>query len=194
LQWQRIAFAAALAGERRACEEALVAAEHSFGRRDPERDPAYLYWYDEAHLTAMAGRCYSALGRPRLARPLLAAALGSGSLRFRSWAIVAAALARSHADAGDLDAAGPLAEEALLTCVRAGSVRATRLVHAVEPHLRAAARPRLGAARPGDSRVPHPVLRSYAERAAELRPYLPTAAGRAGRTPGPRCAGRSRSG
>jgi hypothetical protein len=161
LQWQRIAFAAARAGERRTCEEALLAAEHSFGRRDPDRDPAFLYWFDEAHLTATAGRCYSALGRPRLARPLLVAALDGGSLRFRAWAITAAALARAHADAGDLDAAGPLAEEALQACVRAGSVRATRHVRAVEPHLRAAPR------------------RAYLERFAVLRPFLPAPVRRA---------------
>jgi transcriptional regulator with XRE-family HTH domain len=182
LQWQRVAFAAAVAGERRACEEALLLAERSFARRDPGLDPDYLYWFDEAHLTAMSGCCYSALGRPRLACPLLTAALDSGRLRLRSWAIVAAALARSHAEAGDLDVAAPLAEEALATCVRAGSVRATRCVAAVEPYLFAAARSSTFRSRSAGRRA-HPVLRSYAERAATLRPYLPVPAARdAGRS------------
>jgi transcriptional regulator with XRE-family HTH domain len=159
----RLAYAAALAGERSGCDAAITAAEQAYERRERQRDPDWLYWLDEAHFTAMVGRSYAALGRHRLARPLLAAALDAGSVRFRARAIIAAALVRAHADAGDLDAACALAGDALLTCVRAGSVRATRQVRAVEPHLRAAAH---GAGQPA-------AMKDYAELAASLRAYLP---------------------
>jgi hypothetical protein len=159
LQCQRIGYAAALAGERRRCEEALLAAERAFARGDPARDPEWLYWFDDIRLTTMAGRCYAALGRPALARPLLTAALDSGRLRQRGWALCASALVRAHVDTGDLDAACALAGEALLTCVRSGSVRATRHLRQVEPWLR-----RTGG---------HAALHEYEAMAAECRQYLP---------------------
>lgn len=166
LQWQRVAYAAALAGERQAAEEALVVAERAFERRDPARDPDWLAWYDEPNFTGMAGRCFAALGRTRLARPLLGAALtardrGRRQLGLRAWAICGTALAGAHVDAGDLDAACATAGEALLMCVRAGSVRATRQIRAAEPRLRAAT---------GDA-----ALRSYDELAASSADYLPGA-------------------
>jgi hypothetical protein len=159
LQCQRIAYAAAVAGQRRLCEEALLAAERAFARGDPDRDPDWLYWFDEVRLTAMTGRCYAELGRPALARPLLTSALDSGRLRQRGWALCASALVRAHADAGDLDAACALAGEAMLMCVRSGSVRATRHLRRIEPALR-----RAGG---------HPALHEYEAMASECRPYLP---------------------
>jgi transcriptional regulator with XRE-family HTH domain len=159
LQCQRIGYAAAIAGERRRCEEALLAAERAFARGDAARDPEWLYWFDEIRLTSMAGRCYAALGRPALARPLLTTALDSGRLRQRGWALCASALVRAHVDAGDLDAACALAGETLLMCVRGGSVRAMRHLRQVEPSLR-----RAGG---------HAALHEYEALAAECRLYLP---------------------
>jgi hypothetical protein len=74
----RIAFAAARTGARRDCEHTLAAAERAYDRHLPDTDPPWLYWFDDAELIAMTGRCYAALGRPRLAAPLLNAALGDG--------------------------------------------------------------------------------------------------------------------
>ncbi|MDT4985933.1 MAG: hypothetical protein QOI74_27, partial [Micromonosporaceae bacterium] len=86
---QRVAFAAARAGRRRAGEQALAGAERAFQRRDDSLDPPWLYWFHDAELTAMTGRCYAALGRPRLAEPLLRAALDDPRIRLRGWALYA---------------------------------------------------------------------------------------------------------
>jgi transcriptional regulator with XRE-family HTH domain len=132
----RVAFASALAGQRRACEEALIGAERAFGRRDPERDPAWLYWFDDAELTAMTGRCYAALGRPRVAEPLLRAALADRRIRMRAWALYAGWLAAAQLDTGEVEGACAIARAALLTTVRVGSVRALRQLTALHPRLR----------------------------------------------------------
>jgi hypothetical protein len=168
----RIAFAAARAGERRECERALAAAERAFDRHRPETghaDPPWLYWFDETELTAMAGRCFAVLGRPRLAEPLLRAALDGGRIRLRSWALYAAWLAHTQLDAGAVEPACVLADRALLTTVRVGSVRALRQLAALHPRLR-----RLRG---------EPAVRAYAERLRDARRYLPgggTDAARAG--------------
>ncbi|MEV8516683.1 hypothetical protein [Dactylosporangium sp. NPDC051484] len=75
LLWLREAAAAAACGERSHCDAALAAAERAHRVRTEEHDPPWLYWLDDAHLAAAAGRCQAELGRHRLALPLLAVAL-----------------------------------------------------------------------------------------------------------------------
>jgi hypothetical protein len=157
----RLSYAAGLAGERRIGEGALAAAEQSWRLRTAVLEPEWLSWLDDAHFTALQGRCTAALGRAEAARPLLLAALRAPTVRFRAAAVTAAALAGAHADAGDLDAACAAAGDALMHCVRSGSVRATRLARAVEPKLRVAAPP--GA----------PALTGYLALVSTLRPFLP---------------------
>jgi transcriptional regulator with XRE-family HTH domain len=155
----RVAFAAAHAGQRRACEQALASAERAFERRDPANDPSWVYWFDDAELTAMTGRCYAVLGRPRLAEPLLRAALDDRRIRLRPWALYAAWLAAVHLDSGQVEEAAGTARAALLTAVRVGSVRALRQVTALHSRLR------------GHPTVP--AVREYAEFYQAARPYLP---------------------
>jgi transcriptional regulator with XRE-family HTH domain len=155
----RVALAAAHAGQRRACEQALASAEQAFERRDPANDPSWVYWFDDAELTAMTGRCYAVLGRPRLAEPLLRAALDDQRIRLRPWALYAAWLAAVHLDSGQVEEAAGTARAALLTAVRVGSVRALRQVTALHPRLR------------GHPAVP--AVREYAEFYRTARPYLP---------------------
>jgi hypothetical protein len=166
----RIAFAAASAGQRRASEQALAGAERAYDQRDPRHDPPWLYWFDDAELTAMTGRCYAALGRPRLAEPLLRAALDDPRIRLRAWALYAGWLAAAQVDAGEVERACGTARAALLTTVRVGSVRALRQITALHPRL---------------SRVRAvPAVRDYAELFRAARPYLP-------RTPGAAAAARA---
>ncbi|GAA0727972.1 hypothetical protein Drose_29595 [Dactylosporangium roseum] len=156
--WLREAYAAAICGDRRACDAALAAAERAHIRREPELDPPWLYWLDDAHLAASAGRCHAALGRPRLALPLLSTALAAPGLRFRAAGLVSVAAARAHAGTGDLDAACAAAGEALLACVRSGSVRVLRELRRVEPALSRAR-----------------AFRDYAGMSESARSYLPGA-------------------
>jgi transcriptional regulator with XRE-family HTH domain len=152
----RVAFAAARAGDRAACERALAAADRLYDRRDPDRDPDWVYWFDAAEVTAMTGRCYAVLGRHRLAEPLLRPSLcppagtghghddasgwprgpaGHPAIRPRPWALYAAWLARVYLDAGEVEEACTFASRALLASVRLGSVRAWRCVAALHPRL-----------------------------------------------------------
>ncbi|GAA4253938.1 hypothetical protein GCM10022255_056670 [Dactylosporangium darangshiense] len=97
--WLRQAAAAAACGDRAHCDAALAAAQRAHGLRTQEHDPPWLYWLDDAHLAAAAGRCQATLGRHRLALPLLSAALAPAG--------VASATAPDRAAGGATSAAGP---------------------------------------------------------------------------------------
>ncbi|HEV7898990.1 MAG TPA: helix-turn-helix transcriptional regulator [Planosporangium sp.] len=164
----RVAFAAARAGQRRVCEQALAGAERAFDRRDPERDPAWLYWFNDAELTAMTGRCYAVLGRPRVAEPLLRAALADRRIRLRAWALYSGWLAAAQLDTGEVERASATVGPALLMTIRVGSVRALRRLTALHPRLR-----ELRAV---------PAVRDYADLYRAALPYLPKATGGAAGT------------
>jgi hypothetical protein len=160
----RLAYAAAVGGLRRECEEALAVAERAAAQRDPRLDPEWLYWFDDAHFSALAGRCQAVLARPAAARPLLEAALRTKRVRFRAAGITGAALATVRLDMGDVDAAGAAATDALLACVQSGSMRAASALRAFDR--------RLGSAAPAGRRPA--AVREYARLADECRIYLPT--------------------
>jgi transcriptional regulator with XRE-family HTH domain len=119
----RIALGAALCGRRRSAEAALAAAERTAARREPAREPPWLYWLDEDELAAMSGRCLAALRRPLRAEPLLSAALTRAGAP-RTSAVYGAWLARTYLDLGEVERAGEVADTALLDAVRSGSARA----------------------------------------------------------------------
>lgn len=139
LALQRVAHAAALAGDPRRCERAITAAERMYGRRRPHLDPPWVYWLTDDEFAAMTGRCYAILRRHRLAVPLLSHAL-AGIRHPRSAALYRGWLAEAHLDAGAPDTAAPLAARALLDAVRAGSVRAAARTRALHARLVAAPR------------------------------------------------------
>ncbi len=155
----RVAFAAARAGERRRCERALAAADRAYDRRGDGDGPAWAYWLGDAELTAMSGRCFAVLGRPRIAEPLLTRALTDDAVKGRSAALYTAWLAATLLDAGELERACEAASSALLDSVRLGSVRVLRQVVVLHPRLAA---PR--------EAVP---AREYRQLAVAIRPYLP---------------------
>ena len=119
----RIALAAALCGRRRPAEAALAAADRTAARREPAREPPWLYWLDEDELAAMSGRCLAALRRPLRAEPLLSAAL-TRTGQPRTSAVYGAWLARTYLDLGEVERACEVADAALLDAVRSGSARA----------------------------------------------------------------------
>jgi tetratricopeptide (TPR) repeat protein len=157
----RVALAAARCGERRAAHIALSAADRTAERRDPAREPPWLYWLDDAELAALTGRCLVALGRPLRAVGLLAAATrpdrAAGSPR--TAAVYAGWLARAYLDLGELEQACALAERLLLDAVRLGSARVAAQVLALHHRLAQ------------HTEVPAAVR--YARLADAARPYLP---------------------
>ena len=155
----RVAYVAALCGHPAQAEEALLAAELAGGSCSSPGTPAWLYWLDEPALTALTGRCYAAIGRPRLARALLTDALSAGRLPPRARAVCGAWLGHASAGCGDLTAAGEIAGHATLAAVTSGSIRATRLVRSLDAQLR--------------HQSDHPAVRGYAKRTAAAFGYLP---------------------
>ncbi|MFI0795536.1 hypothetical protein ACH4OY_23080 [Micromonospora rubida] len=139
----RAALAAALGGRPEAARQSLAAAGRLAGAVEPGREPPWLYWLDGPELAAMTGRTLVALGRPRPAEPLLAAARRAGHPR--SAALYGGWLARGHLQLGEVEQACAVADAALLDAIRAGSLRAAgqlaevrrRLArHAHEPAVR----------------------------------------------------------
>ncbi|MFC6020453.1 transcriptional regulator [Plantactinospora solaniradicis] len=154
----RIALAAALCGRRRSAEAALAAADRIAARREPAREPPWLYWLDEDELAAMSGRCLAALRRPLRAEPLLSAAL-TRTRAPRTSAVYGAWLARTYLDLGEVERACEVADAALLDAVRSGSARAAAELAVV--------RRRLAAYRA------EPAGRRHATLAAAAHRYLP---------------------
>ncbi|GIJ68665.1 helix-turn-helix transcriptional regulator [Virgisporangium ochraceum] len=139
LALQRVAHAAARAGDADTCEGAVIGAERLFARRRPGDDPARLYWLTDDAVAALSGRCFAVLRRPGLAVPLLSDAL-AGIRGPRAVAVYTSWLAEAYLDAGVPERAAELAEEALVAAVRSGSVRAATRARAL--HARLVAGPR----------------------------------------------------
>ncbi|MDW5323038.1 helix-turn-helix transcriptional regulator [Plantactinospora sp. KLBMP9567] len=156
----RIAFGAARCGRHRPAYAALRAAERAAGRREPPREPAWLYWLDEGEFAAMTGRCLASLRRPLRAEPLLRAALTRPG-QPRTAAVYGAWLARAYLDLGEWERAAEVADGALLDTVRSGSARAAAELAGVGR--------RLAAYRT------EPAGRRHAALAAAARRYLPAA-------------------
>ena len=155
----RVAYAAAVAGERRTGEQALARAEQAADRRVAAREPSWLYWLDDGELSALTGRCFTALRRPLRAAPLLCRRLGGRDGdrgRPRTRALDGGALVAAYLDVGEPEQAAEVAETALLDAVRSGSARAAARVLAPAAPL---VRMRAGA--------------GYAATLAACRPYLP---------------------
>lgn len=154
----RVAFAAARAGQRQVARTALDAAARAADRREPEREPPWLYWLDAAEFAALTGRCLGALRRPLRAVPLLVPALVPTAGHRRA-GIYGAWLARCYLDMGELEEACRVAEEALLAVLRSGSARAAGELAAVRRRLAPFA--------------DEPVVRRHVELVASVGPYLP---------------------
>ncbi|MFC4145917.1 transcriptional regulator [Micromonospora mangrovi] len=165
----RVALAAALGGRRRAARQALTAAGRLTGP-DPGREPAWLYWLDDAELAAMTGRTLVALDRPGPAVPLLdPVARGRG--RPRRAAVYGGWLARGLLQLGEVEQACAVAGEALLDAVRSGSPRAAGQLTDVRRRLAA--------------HHDEPAVRRYAAQLTAAGPWLPVGAGRPTRRRGP---------
>lgn len=134
---QRIALAEAHAGQRHAAEVALAEAEREAEQVNVSKEPAWLYWADEAELVCMTGRCLAVLGRHQRAAELLEASglsLRSVAAEHRSrmsasWsprthALYAAFLARCYLQMGEVEEACRIAASLHKDAAVAGSVRA----------------------------------------------------------------------
>ncbi|GAB3150771.1 hypothetical protein GCM10027290_38850 [Micromonospora sonneratiae] len=157
----RAALAAAVGGRHRTARSALTAAQQAAERRNPGADPPWLYWLDDAELTAMTGRCLAALRRPMRAEPILAQARQRATSR-RASALYGSWLARTYLQLGEVEQACEVADSALLDAVAAGSARAAVELAAVRRELAA--------------HHDEPAVRRHAALVTAATPYLPTIA------------------
>ncbi|MCM3922758.1 hypothetical protein ND748_13945, partial [Frankia sp. AiPs1] len=156
----RLAWAHARAGERRACERTLAVVERLYDRTDPAADPEWVYWLDAREIDVMAGRCWTELRRPDRAEDRLRRGLtGYDPLRARELSLYETWFAEVHLQQGDVERA----------CERA--IRAARLDARVNS-ARTAERLRMLARRLGGYRGV-PAAREFGEIHRTLRETVP---------------------
>jgi tetratricopeptide (TPR) repeat protein len=106
------ARALARTGDARSCELALSEAVRAFERRNPDMDPAWIRYFDDAELAAEFGHCLRDLGHAVLATQYAAQSMGS-SCGTRSDFFATMVLADAHLRAGDIEQACNVALDAL---------------------------------------------------------------------------------
>jgi transcriptional regulator with XRE-family HTH domain len=119
----------ARAGEGAACASALSAAEGALDRADRSDDPHWIGYFDEAYLSAKFGHCFRELGDQEhaIASAKRSLQMDEGYARGRVFNLTL--LAHSHAQAGDVDAACTVGQEA---ATAATGLQSHRVAH----HLR----------------------------------------------------------
>ncbi|WP_248836752.1 hypothetical protein [Frankia sp. AgKG'84/4] len=168
----RLAWAYARSGDRRACERALASVERVFDRTDPDADPDWVYWLDSREIDVMAGRCWTELSRPDRAEQRLRRGLtGYDPLRAREISLYETWLAEVHLLRGEVEAACAAATHAVRLDVRVNSARTAERLRTLASRLA------------GYRSVP--AAREFAEVYRTLRAAVPDA-GRAPTDPGPR--------
>ena len=136
LQWERVAWAHARAGDDRAAGRALATVEDTYGRRHPDDDPPWAYWLTPDEVDVMAGRVWTQLQRPLRAVPILQRAVASyGADTGRETALYLTWLAEALLQAREVEQAVDVATRALRLASRAGSARAVERVAVIRGQL-----------------------------------------------------------
>jgi hypothetical protein len=158
------ARALARLGDAATCDEALTAAERTFAQRNPDDDPAWIGYFDEAELSAEFGHCFRDLGRAADARTWAGRSVDAsadGGLP-RSDFFAAMVLADAHLDHGDPEPACRVAIQALHLGDQLKSARCAQYVVEFRQRLTKVSTSR--------------IVRDFSEQAAEHRLWTPTAA------------------
>jgi transcriptional regulator with XRE-family HTH domain len=135
---ERVAWAAARTGEAADAERALGGVEADYEHRQPDDDPEWTYWLDEAEVEIMAGRVWTQLARPLRAVPILErATAGYGDDTGRETSLYLTWLAESLLQANEVERAADAATRALRLSRNASSARAVDRVGEVRRQLAA---------------------------------------------------------
>lgn len=131
----RAAWTFALVGDVDAMVRALRDADDLLG--DGQGDgPRYAAWFDPTEAAIMAGRCWSQLGRPLRAIPLLESALAAyASEQRRDKALYSTWLADAYIDAGEVDRAVEVLQSVIGIMGGVASVRPRERLTAVSSRL-----------------------------------------------------------
>ena len=124
---QRLAWAHAASGQARAAEQALDVAEEHLAQPDGQPTPDWAAWADEREQRIIAGRCWSELGRPLRAVPILESVLAEyEDSHARDKALYLTWLAGAYTDAGEVEAAAVTTARALDLAADVASARPAR--------------------------------------------------------------------
>jgi hypothetical protein len=119
------ARALASSGDSRSCAQVLHRAEQAFTRRDPDKDPPWISYFDELEMAGEAAHCFRDLGQPRETRIFATQAMDPVATPARTQAFIGMVTATGAFEAGSLDEALSLATAAIdLT----GSLESSRYV------------------------------------------------------------------
>ncbi|WP_285472791.1 helix-turn-helix transcriptional regulator [Actinoplanes sp. NBRC 101535] len=123
---ERVAWAAAQAGDVKAADTALVKVEKDYAsQKATDVDPHWVYWLSTEEVEVMAGRVWTQTRRPIRAVPILERAIeGYGDDTGRETALYQSWMAESLEQANEPDRAAAAALKSLRLSRRAGSVRA----------------------------------------------------------------------
>lgn len=131
------ARALASQGDEAGTSRALGEAERWFERRNPDADPVWLKYFDEAELAAEFAHCFRDLGHHGRARDrVLESVALSESLYVRSLSFVRTILATSHIAERDLEQGIAVARDVVATVADLRSARTRRYVRELMAQLR----------------------------------------------------------
>jgi hypothetical protein len=134
------ARALARLGDTRACDAALAAAVREFERRNPEDDPPWFQYFNEAELSAELGHCFRDIGRAADATQHASQSLAAieGTAFERSDFFAAVVLADAHLAAGELERGCGIALNALTAGEQIRSARCVNYLREFRKRLAAA--------------------------------------------------------
>jgi transcriptional regulator with XRE-family HTH domain len=116
----------ARAGDSQACAVALSGAEAALDQADRSADPHWIDYFDEAYLSAKFGHCLRELGDQQHAIRFAERSLEMTSGFERGRVFNLTLLAHSHAQAGDMDQACSVGQEAASTAAGMTSARVVK--------------------------------------------------------------------
>jgi tetratricopeptide (TPR) repeat protein/transcriptional regulator with XRE-family HTH domain len=158
------ARALARLGDARGCDLALSEAVKAFERRNPEEDPEWIRYFDDAELAAEFGHCFRDLGRPVDATTYATQSLGSADGTYqRSDFFATMVLADAHLRAGDAEEACQVALDALRLGEQLKSARCVSYVREFSASL--------------DGIGPTPLVRDFTDQATEFALWKQTRPG-----------------
>jgi hypothetical protein len=125
----------ARAGDAGACARSLSIAETALDRADRSSDPDWIGYFDEAYLSAKFGHCFKDLRQAETAKKFAARSLemDNSYVRGRSFNLVL--LATAHAQAGEIEAACSVGDEAVGLVQGLQSVRAHEYIRELQHEL-----------------------------------------------------------
>jgi hypothetical protein len=134
---ERLAYARACAADPDGAARALGDVDDAYEARTPGgREPEWTYWLTRDEISVMAARCWTRLGRPGRAAPLIADVLTRyGPDQTREQALYRAFLARAYLNAGQRADAAQALQEAAQYAVRTSSARVDEQVTALRQAL-----------------------------------------------------------